>query len=213
MKNIFSTLAALICFFSTYAQLSHRTIDWHSGTLVLRSGLEMNGEVAYDPLTEVVQFKNVGMIKAFTSHQVQSFHFTEEKFGLMREFATYETKAGSRLTRQRFFEVVLRGPLTVVRKNDNPRESTTSSQVANQPGLAYFDYERNFIYYVYHNGQFVNLKRFTKAVLPLMDEYKQELRKYDRQRDINPKSDIAYQIRVINEYNYLKSSTRITKLN
>lgn len=213
MKKIINTLIAFIFLLPVYAQFTSNPTKWHSGALVLRSGLEMNGEVAYEPVAEIVQFRNAGIVKAFTSHQVQSFRFIEEKFGMLREFAAYDVQIGSRPVSKTFFEVVLKGPLMVVRRINNPWELEPSAlERQNQVVVADFDYQNNFIYYVYHEGQFVNMKRFKKAVLPLMHEYKQELSQYVRKKDMTPRSNIAHQIRLINEYNFLKSNSAVSKL-
>ena len=154
-----------------YAQLPENTAIWHPGSLVLTSVTEINGKISYDVKTGVVQLKTAGLVKAFSPYHVQSFRFVEEQFGLMREFMVCSFQPGSRRPAKVFLEVVLKGPLMVFRKQESYAKvlpTTLEKQADGQPDL--FDYKTSFTYYVRVNDQFLTLRKFKKAILPIITQ-------------------------------------------
>ncbi|MES2734565.1 MAG: hypothetical protein V4714_22650 [Bacteroidota bacterium] len=205
MKNSLLSLLFFVCFASALAQPTIDQADWHQGSLVLRSGLELNGEIYFDQVTKVVLFKSQQMIKAFSSHQVQSFKFLEQSFGILREFVAYDFNQHSHYPRKEFLEVILKGPLTLLRRHRDLPEigvNLNTQRVDGQPDT--FDYSTGFSYFVLIQNQFVALKKFRKEILPLISkDFSQEISQLIKEKSLHTFA-LDHQIKLINHYNFLK---------
>ncbi|MBC7920742.1 MAG: hypothetical protein H7Z75_06580 [Ferruginibacter sp.] len=204
MRKLFILLAVMVGFLPAHSQSRPVNAVWQQGSLVLNNGLELNGAVCYDPVTEVVQFRTATMVKAFTARQVRSFRYLEPAFGMIREFASQDFNPRSSYPRQTFFEVVLRGPLTLLRRHNRFREfiRATEQQVSGRPG--FFDYVTGFTYYVRTEGRFLGIKQFKKEILPLMTkDCSQEIHQMIEKRKLKL-FQLDNQVWLINYYNFLK---------
>src|SRR5690242_1682807 len=95
-----------ISLLSAYCQVDPNMNRWHVGNITLNTGQAFSGEVHYDQLTELVQLRTQTMLKTFSAHQVQSFRFAEQAYGMLREFIAMDFHPSARYARKTFFEVV-----------------------------------------------------------------------------------------------------------
>ena len=204
MKKVFVLLAILVGFSPAHSQSRPVNYVWQQGSLVLNNGLELSGAVCYDPVTEVVQLRTEAMVKAFTARQVRSFRYLEPAFGMIREFAVQDFNPRSSYPRRTFFEVVLKGPLTLLRRHNRFREfiHATEQQANGRPG--FFDYVTGFTYYVRTEGRFLGIKQFKKEILPLMTkDCNEEIQRMIEKRNLKL-FQLDNQVWLINYYNFLK---------
>jgi hypothetical protein len=194
----------------SYSQSDSNENGWHLGSITLNTGQAFSGKVRYDQLTELVQLRTETMLKAFSARQVQSFRFSEQAYGMLREFITVDFHPSARYARKTFFEVVLKGPLMVLRQ---PHHLNNRSLAQNHPSdnsLALFDYLTGFSYYVYTQNEFVAIRNFKKAILPLMiKDFGRELAQIVKDKKLRI-FRLDSQIRLINYYNFLKNPLSTT---
>jgi hypothetical protein len=206
MKN-FIFLFCLLCGWQNgWTQSLQNSPNWHLGHLVLENGQELSGLIQYDYLTDVVQLKNQAITKAFTAQQVQSFRFTEQSYGMLREFISCATDTRFHTSRNTFLEVVLKGPMPLLRKHEPFRDYTNVSAGEMPHGQpAFFDYRTGYAYFVLHENKLVGMKKFRRKILPMLqEEYNKEIQHFVKSKQLRI-FELGTQIRIINLYNFLKN--------
>ncbi len=187
-----------------YGQSIHRWVEWPMGMVILQSGVELTGKLSYDQPNEMVLLKTDVALKTFSIHQVRSFQFTQDDVGILRRFVAYPFRTGVTGEQLRFFEVILSGSLYVLRRDTSPKDASLSRLPSTRPSLTY-DYLTDFSYYVYHQGQFIYMARFQKAILPLLlQKYPQEFSELMKAMN-RYRLTLADKIKLINAYNFLEN--------
>jgi hypothetical protein len=82
--------------------------EWYTGTVVLNSGLEINGLIKYNDKNDILSFENGRDSRSFTARSVKTFKFYDEIVRKNRSFcsvAVEDTKHN--VKRPLFFEVVM----------------------------------------------------------------------------------------------------------
>lgn len=191
---------------TAHSQIDSYTGRWHAGNVTLRTGQALSGEVRYDQLTELVQLRTKTLMKTFSARQVQSFRFAEQAYGMLREFISVDFHPSAHYARKTFLEVVLKGPLMVLRQPPHLNNRVNFPQ--NQPSdgsVGFFDYITGFSYYVYTQNQFLDIRKFKKTILPLMaKDFGRELNQLVKDKKLRI-FRLDSQIRLINYYNFLKN--------
>lgn len=194
-----------------YSQTDPNMNRWHLGNITLTNGQVFSGKIRYDQLTELVQLRTETLLKTFSAHQVQSFRFAEHAYGMLREFISIDFHPSARYARKTFFEVVLKGPLMVLRQSPHLNDRANLPQ--NHPtdgSLGFFDYITGFSYYVYTQNQFLDIRKFKKTILPLMTkDFGRELNQIVKDKKLRI-FRLDCQIRLINYYNFLKNPVNPT---
>jgi hypothetical protein len=82
--------------------------EWYTGTVVLTSGLELNGLMKYNDKNDILSFENGRDSRSFTARSVKSFKFYDEIERKTRSFCAIPVEdTKHNVKRPLFFEVVM----------------------------------------------------------------------------------------------------------
>lgn len=127
-------------------------LPWAPGTVVLHSQQVVGGEVCFQT-AELFLFRNEGLVHAFSPRQVASFRYFDAQDSLLHHLVSGTDELGI----ARFYEVVLAGPVRVVRLF-RPRV----------PLARPVSHSEDFSYYVWFANERAALRQFRKKILPLL---------------------------------------------
>jgi hypothetical protein len=82
--------------------------EWYTGTVVLNSGLEINGLIKYNDKNDILSFENGRDSRSFTARSVKTFKFYDEIGRKTRSFCSVSIEdTKHNVKRPLFFEVVM----------------------------------------------------------------------------------------------------------
>lgn len=182
------------------SQIIHR--NWIKGEVKLESGPLLQGEIKYHQETDVLQFRSnpEEPTDSYSPYQAIYFLYFDDKMDLTRYFASvYVPKSPFREDRV-FLEVVLKGgKISLFR-----REKRFKFQKQTP-----FDRYRTILYdfvdyydYAYTDGELIEYKNFKKQVMPLMADFRKELRSFIKEKRLNLDEPLS-QIMLVDYYNQL----------
>ena len=182
-------------------------VNWHKGRLVLATGELLINELAYNWSAEMVQIRRPdGRIRTLSAGQVRSFSWFDADQNKVREFVSLSFSSRKKRKHPSFFEIVMDGPLVVVRRLQQHKGLFKSA--IGHPAH-YFDDTSinqdatNFTYFVYDEGQFRNVDRFQVDIyLPYLKAYEKPLRHYAQTHNINERTTLGRLV-LISQYNTL----------
>lgn len=187
--------------------------EWSPGVIVLEDSQVLEGDLNYDHKNGVIQCRNAGKIKAFSSHGVTSFYFINRATNILHRYVAVEQNTGENYRRKEFFEIVLEGELTILRKRNKSTDPVRRGHTMSTYNLMH--HILCYDYYVYHQGEMVKVNKFKKDVVPMMKDKKREITTYADKKNLK----LYYlmdQISLISYYNGLvyvengKSQTSIS---
>ena len=150
--------------------------EWNPGVVIMEDNLTLEGDLNYDHKNDIIQCREAGKIKAFSAHNVTSFYYLDRGTNVLHRFIAIEQKDRENYRRKEFYEIVLEGELTLLRKrnksSDPLRQGHTESSYNMMHHILCYDY------YVYHREDLVEINKFRKNVMPLMKEKKREVATY-----------------------------------
>ena len=175
-------------------------ISWSEGVLVLRDHQVLVGEVVIEPALNVVLFRAEGSSTFYATEKVDYVVFHDPIAGLNRMFLARQSSGPSHPSTE-LYEVVLRGPLSVLRK---PKGSRV-------PALTDVN---SFDYYIVsgESVELVKLSQFNRKVLPIIESHfsKTQLKEIVRAQKLNL-GRMSDTIRLIQYYNDWSTSTASAK--
>lgn len=180
---------------------------WYRGEVVFNSQATLHGEVRYDWRGGVVQYRRDGRVQAFGPHLLHSFAFFDAGLNAIRRFQALPSGTGNGRQGKTFFEVVLDGPLRLVRlAGPGIGFGVPAGGLPAEDADPAFQLT-GYAYYVHTGGRFVPLAGFRRELWPVMagafgPELKQFMKKYGVSRRTLPGK-----LRLINQYNALSGAS------
>ncbi|MDF9795879.1 hypothetical protein OKW21_001142 [Catalinimonas alkaloidigena] len=185
---------------SANAQLSNSTTDWYPGVIILENTEVVKGDISYDYSHDIVMCKIDDVIKTFTPHQVTAFKYYEESENLFHDFVTLTNYINPRYQQKAFYEVVLEGDISYVRKrNKYPAYNAKEGYLANR-NKRLNQHKVCYEYFVHYENELIKSKSFKREVLPIMQNKERSLHTYMKKNQLRP-YDIGDQIELVEYFN------------
>jgi hypothetical protein len=171
----------------TVGKLAAYDREWYTGAIVLQTQEVLTGAIGIEPEHGIVLHKQGDQVYIYPAHRVQSLHFFDSKANINRKYISLQHGTWRRC---HLYEVVVKGSVTIVR-----REKRNISPV-------YSDAD-SFIYYIYTEGELVQLRSFRKQIYPaLLQAGGVQFSMFVLEQHLNPNDD-AHAIRMVQYYNAL----------
>lgn len=174
--------------------------DWNPGVVVLENNNMLEGDIKFDHKNGVIQCRDNGKIKAFSSHGVVYFYFINKVTNILHRFISVEQSTKDNYHRKDFYEIVLEGELTLLRKRNKAIDPVRRGQTSSTDNMMH--HILCYDYYVYYEGEMLEIDKFKKDIVPLMEDKDQEIQKYADRKNLR----LYYlmdQISLISYYNGL----------
>nr|WKN39874.1 hypothetical protein K4G66_14355 [Tunicatimonas sp. TK19036] len=190
------------CFFaqSTWATALPQYGFWCSGRITLENNEVLEGEISYDLKFDAIQIKKGGIVRTYTAQNINSFEMFDPIKYRHRKYVSIDHAMGEGYKRKTFFEVLADGKLTVLRKSKYVRRPRVTEDFR-APHI-YLNVVCRHTYYIYKEGEFMEVDDFQGQVLPLMRSHQREIADYVQRCDLKLR-EIHEQMRVVNLYNQL----------
>jgi hypothetical protein len=205
MRNFCTILLVVLVHWTAFAGEE----GWYRGEVVFNSEATLRGEVRYDWRAGVVQYRRDGRVQAFGPHWLQSFAFFDVQLNAIRRFQALPSGAEGRQPGKTFFEVVLNGPLQLVRRASPTIGFGVPAGLlpAEDASLAF--QLSGYSYFVHTDGRLVPITRFRRELWPAMTarfgpELKQFMKRYGVSRRTLPGK-----LRLINQFNVLQDPPQL----
>ncbi|MBD0260710.1 MAG: hypothetical protein ICV83_33750 [Cytophagales bacterium] len=202
MRNFCTILLVVLVHWAGFAGED----GWYQGEVVFNSEATLGGEVRYDWRAGVVQYRRDGRVQAFGPHLLQSFAFFDVQLNTIRRFQALSSGGEGRQPGKTFFEVVLNGPLKLVRRASPTIGFGVPAGLlpAEDADLAF--QLSGYSYFVHTGSCLVSISRFRRELWPAMaarfgPELKQFMKRYGVSRHTLPGK-----LRLINQFNVLEDS-------
>jgi hypothetical protein len=207
MKSYIILFLFLVSFVASPALANRIPEKWEPGVIHLE-GQSLQGEVSYDPKLDVVFCKSDGRIQTFTAHTVRHFEIYDEGAGITRSFSSLSDDATASRERKTFFEVMVDGDLTLLRKGKYAKIARPKGKyhrVTNRILEAKQKPEIVYRYYLLRKDGLQEIRHFRRQVLPLMHDREAEMRQFINSHKFNLENPQSH-ILIINYYNHLKKN-------
>jgi hypothetical protein len=191
-RIIASMLFVVICAISAYAE------DWYQGSITLKNGKTLRGEIAIQYAYDVALFRIGSDVTVFPAFKVESFAFYDGSVDVQKEFISVQFTDGVTTT-HRFFETVVAGEYSVLRRQDTAWYSMH---------LDILEYD----YFVFSSsGDFVPMEKFRRKVYPhLLEESNGNLKTYVHANRLSP-SRLLDSILIVRHFNSLRDNATLAK--
>ncbi|MFP4092484.1 MAG: hypothetical protein ACLFUB_21030 [Cyclobacteriaceae bacterium] len=200
MKTIPFFCLLFLLTLSSMAQPSATSTQWYPGIVILQDEQVLRGDISYDFAHDLVMCRQEGTIRTFGPQQAQSFRYYEEEANLLHNFSVYTLQKNSFYEQKGFFEIVLQGDVSYVRKrNKYPIYQTRNGYMQprdfrNEPHLVAYDY------YILVNDEMIKARNFKKEVLPALLQEDRSIKAFMKEKRLRT-YDIADQIVLLDYYN------------
>lgn len=174
-----------------------RADDWYPGSMVLKSGKVLRGQISVNYEHDVVLFRLGNADMVYPAHKVRSFTIMDAAGEARRSFISLQLSIGP-ATMYRFYEIILNGNISVLRRQRVVWYSVHMD-------------EETFDYFVHNGNEVTSLQIFKRKVLPVMLRAQEtELASYVRQHHLS-KHKLPHLIRIINYYNVEVSKSPLAR--
>ena len=181
IRNTVFWCATIICLFA--ANLSYSgDPGWHPGMVILENNHTLEGDLSYDHKNDIIQCREGGKIKAFSSRNVTSFQYLDKATHVLHRFVAIERKDNENYRRKEFYEMVLEGQLPLLRKRNKSSDPMRQGHTQNSYNMMH--HVLCYDYYVYFQENLVEINNFRKNVMPLMKEKKREVASYADKKNL-----------------------------
>ena len=169
MRYILMFSLSFFFVFKAQAYDNFSSLEWHKGTIVLSSHEVITGEVSYDFIHDVVLYRSAGRMQTLTAARVNYFHTINNHTGQVRRFVTLPHYIHSNLPYERnfFFEILLSGEVTFLRKTNKHKGFLHHAQKSEKPSRLNLD-NLCYDYFMLYDEKLVHIKNFKKDALPLL---------------------------------------------
>jgi hypothetical protein len=149
--------------------------EWHKG-LVIIEGNSFSGNVAYDDRYEVVYLNPVNSdeIKTIPTHQLDTVKIYNTNTKVTHIYANYAIVNRYGYEVKVMYEEIITGPVTYLKKGTFESIEEYNGNIGLTGNSSTIDLVR---YYLFYDGQIVEIKKFEKQVLDLYKISRKELRK------------------------------------
>ncbi|MDW7694773.1 hypothetical protein R9C00_08470 [Flammeovirgaceae bacterium SG7u.111] len=141
-------------------------IRWTSGSVMTTEHQYYNGKVFYDYEKKVFLYqKDDSNIQTFTPSMVSYFSFFDAELEIIRDYVSVEMDGEEGYQTKTFLEIVGDHELTLLRQ-----EKSKKKYEIMDPGTEaeFLLHAKNFDYYVFVSGKFVEANQFIEKVYPLL---------------------------------------------
>jgi hypothetical protein len=177
-----------------FQHLQSQSLKWYEGSIVLASNKVRTGKISIEPLLDVILLQEGELRTVYPAYKILSLYFYDEVANINRRFISMKDHDDIR-TRYQFFELVLLGEVSVLR-----RQKTRSFSASDA-----FD----FTYHVKYKNEFVPLRKFTRKIYPkLTTRSDKRLVDFISKNGLKANND-ANSIRIIEFYNRLSRSDEV----
>jgi hypothetical protein len=192
---------------------ANNSTQWNQGQLVLQNGIELEGELNFNWVAQVVQYRHGATIKAYAANQIQTFTYYDNQQDLIRKFVMLDCPVKYGLRRPRIVEEVFLGSLPVY------RELYVSHGLIKVISLTGYNTDKelvkdtnNFTYLVYFGGELIPLLQFYRRIWPRVKvAFKKELTQYALLSRVDLAGTVG-QLKLIHKYNCLTEQNRSVSL-
>ena len=199
-----SFVLILLCIFCLRSNAdSIKDLTWHEGTVVFTNQTAVSADLHLDMELGLLLVRQSGSIRTFPAFKVKHVEFFDEKFGKPRSFISLPYKSSRFNQGANLFEVVLRGELIILRKEQSTFAKKMEAFMGNlNNNLNPYD-DGHYTYYLYDGVKLIKLRQLNKRKLAsVVEKYVLEVNNYIKQRNIIFK-DIYSRIKVVAYYNAL----------
>lgn len=158
----------LLLLFVNFHAFSTKLPLWYEGVIVLSSEEVLTGQVAIHVDHDIVLYKSGEKVEVYPAHKVRNIFFYDQKADINRKFISLG-QYRQNIKEYKLYEVVLRGELTVLRKEKR--------YAKNQ--------HNDFAYYIKYKDRILSLKQFRNRIFPSMRS-NDELSLFMRSEHLNP---------------------------
>jgi hypothetical protein len=191
-RIITSMLLIIVLAVSAYAE------NWYQGSITLKSGKTLRGEIAIQYAYDVALFRLGSDVTVFPAFKVESFSFYDGSADVQKEFIARQFSDGVTTT-YRFFERVVAGEYSVLRRQET----------------AWYSIHLDILEYDYYvsspSGDFFPMEKFKRKVYPyLLEESNGNLKKYVQANHLSPMR-LLDSILIVRHFNSLQVNTALAK--
>ena len=169
MKRFSVLLFSCLFSFAAQAYPDFMAATWHKGAIVLNTHDVVRGNLRYNEEYDMIVFQSGGKIQTFSPSQVIYFHYIDNPTGVVRQFRTlsYHTHQSASYQRNHFFEIILEGKVSFLRKGNKRVSMINKSK--NAKYLNRLDTDKTcYDYFMFHDDKLVEINDFSEEVLPLL---------------------------------------------
>jgi hypothetical protein len=145
--------------------------EWYKGTVTLTNQKVIPGEIAYWAGRDAIFLKSGDATVVFPAFRIRSFSFYDDEAEGERRFVTLLDSIGA-ATMYQFYEVVLEGPISVLRQQHAFWYSLHLETI-------------DFDYFVMMDERLIPMSKFRRHVYPSLKRSSASIRDFARQNRIN----------------------------
>ena len=171
--------------------------SWYLGKVKLKDSITLSGRISYQLKYNVLMYKNDGKINTYTANLVDYFEVQDKDFKNVKRYYSIPVKIRENKEIQQFFEVVIRGEMSLLKREEQVRKRMGKRTVVTIVDR---------FYYMDSSGFVQNLVPTKKNILRLMDTHAREVSEFMEDLDLNP-SKSAHLKQLFIFYNSLNQSS------
>ncbi len=176
------------------------TALWCPGKVVLEDEQVVSGEINYDLKFNAVQVRQGKTVRTYTAEQIAQFDLYDQVKHRDRRYVAIDHPMKEGYRRKTFFEVLSNGPLTMLRKTKYVRRPRVTEDFR-APHI-YLNAVCRHDYFLFNEGQIVEVDDFEEQVLPLMSRHEEPIDDYIKAGKLKLRK-IHEQMRLVYLYNQL----------
>ena len=198
MKKLF--LSALLFAGAISLAFSIPQTDWSSGLIITADDEILQGEIRYNYAHDIVMYRSNADAnqQTFSTNHITSFRYFDKEQDRVRYFQKHTYRKSEHIDRPAFFEVVLLGDISYLRKHNGAtyfdatksRRFSVRSDSKVSPDVMCYDY------YVQLNGEIIRARRFKQEVLPWLLNQNIAVKDHMKKHDLHS-SYVDDQIRLV----------------
>ncbi len=179
--------------------------DWSSGLIITTDDAILQGEIRYNYAYDIVMYRSneEANLQTFSTSHVTSFRYYDKEQDRVRYFQKYTYQKSEHIAQPAFFEVVLLGNISYLRKHNGATyfDATDSRRFAVKRSDRVSPEVMCYDYYVQLNGEIIRARKFKREVLPWLLSQNIAIKDHMRQHGLRS-SHVDDQIRLIQYANH-----------
>lgn len=171
--------------------------SWYLGKIKLKDSTILSGRINYQLKYNVLMHKSQGQTKTYTANIVDYFEVQDKDFKKVKRYHSIPVKIRENKVIPEFFEVIIRGNMTLLKREVQVRKRMGKRTVVSTVDRFYCMDRSGFVQ---------NLVPTKKNILKLMEAHAREVNEFMEDLDLNPsKSTHLKQLFIF--YNSLSQSS------
>ena len=195
LKTFFVAVLINPCFDAWSFQSQNNS--WYLGKIKLKDSTTLSGRINYQLKYNVLMHKSQGQTKTYTANIVDYFEVQDKDFKKVKRYHSIPVKIRENKVIPEFFEVIIRGNMTLLKREVQVRKRMGKRTVVSTVDR---------FYYMDRSGFVQNLVPTKKNILKLMEAHAQEVNEFMEDLDLNP-SKSAHLKQLFIFYNSLSQSS------